>query len=339
MLGEGDTILDRFGNSAGRGTLGWAKAKWIRPLHVVPALCGITLLLAPVTFRHVAAAQTGDKVETNTITLGLVSETDRSAIEERFRDFVRYVARRLSSGSEIEGKVVVAPTTFQLVKLLEQRRVDFYMESAYPTYTINHVHGAGKTLLRRWKSGMTEYQGLIFTSRDSGIRSLEDLRGKTIAFEDPGSTSAYLLPKVFLQRSGFKLVQKREFDPFASPSEIGYVFAYSQKRLLDMVLTKQAAAGAFSTDDHANLSDRQKSVVTVLAQTERLPRHLLSVRSDLPSAIVGRLEEILLAMHEDEVGRRILNKSDQTTKFDRLPEGEAGLRRRLLETFYSPDKK
>jgi phosphonate transport system substrate-binding protein len=213
------------------------------------------------------------------------------------------------------------------------------MESAYPTNTINHVHGAGKTLLRRWKSGMTEYQGLIFTSRDSGVRNLEDLRGKTIAFEDPGSTSAYLLPKVFLQRSGFKLVQKREFDPFASSGEINYVFAYSQKKLLDLVLTEQAAAGAFSTDDHANLSDREKSHIAVLAQTERLPRHLLSVRSDLPSAVVARLEEILLAMHEDEVGRRILNKSDQTTKFDRLPEGEAGLRRRLLETFYSAEKR
>jgi ABC-type phosphate/phosphonate transport system substrate-binding protein len=76
----------------------------------------------------------------------------------------------------------------------------------------------------------------------------------------------------------------------------------------------------------------------VLAQTERLPRHLLSVRSDLPPALVARLEEILLAMHEDETGRRILNKTDQTTKFDPLPEGEAGLRRRLLETFYSREK-
>lgn len=332
MLVEVDRIRGRFGNSAGRATWGY------RP-RLSALVCGIALLFAHGTLGQVAAAETGKKFESKTITLGLVSETGRSAIEEHFRDFVRYVARRLSSGPEIEGKVLVAATPFQLVKLLEQRRVDFYVESAYPTYTINYVHGAGKTLLRRWKSGMTEYQGLIFTSRDSGIRRLEDLRGKTIVFEDPGSTSAYLLPKVFLQRSGFKLVQKREFDPYASPMEISYLFAYSQQKLLDLVLKKQAAAGAFSNDDHANLSDRDKSDITVLAQTERLPRHLLSVRSDLSSTIAGRLEEILLVMHEDEVGRRILNKTDQTTKFDQLPGGEAVLRRRLLETFYSPDKK
>lgn len=316
------------------------KRTCFRQMHFSALVCGMTLLCAGVTLlRNDVVAQTGNKGEVKTITLGLVSEINRSTIEDHFRDFVRYVARRLSSGSEIEGKVVVAPAAFQLAKLLEQRRVDFYMESAYPTYTINHVHGVGKTLLRRWKSGMSEYQGLIFTSRESGIRRLEDLRGKTIVFEDPGSTSGYLLPKVFLQRSGFKLVQKREFDPYAAPTEITYLFAYSQKKLLELVLKKQAGAGAFSNDDHANLTDQEKSEITVLAQTERLPRHLVSVRSDLPSAIAGRLEEILLTMHEDDEGRRILKKTDQTTKFDPLPGGEAALRRRLLETFYSSDKK
>ena len=315
------------------------KAVFYRRIYFSALVCGITLWFACVTLRHGVAGQTGNKAEVKTITLGLVSEINRSAIEEHFRDFVRYVAHRLSSGSEIEGKVVVAATPFELVKLLEQRRVDFYMESIYPTYTINYVHGAGKMLLRRWKGGMVEYQSLIFTNRDSGVRRLEDLRGKTIVFEDPSSTSGYLVPKIFLQRGGFKLVEKREFDPYASPTEISYLFAYSQKKLLDLVLGKQAAAGAFSDDDHAKLSDQRKSQIAVLAQTERIPRHLVSVRSDLPAAVAGRLEEILLAMHEDAEGRRILNKTDQTTKFDQLPGGEAALRRRVLETFYSPEKK
>lgn len=289
--------------------------------------------------RTDAAAQAENKIEIKTITLGLVSEINRYAIEEQFGDFVRYVAGRLSSESEVEGKVMIAATPFQLAKLLEQRRVDFYMESAYPTYTINYVHGAGKTLLRRWKGGMAEYQSLIFTKRDGGVRKLEELRGKTIVFEDPGSTSGYLLPKIFLQRSGFKLIEKRKYDPYASPLEISYLFAYSQKKLLDLVLNKQAAAGAFSNHDHASLSDQQKSELAVLAQTERIPRHLVSVRSDLPAAVAGRLQQILLAMHEDDQGRRVLKKTDQTTKLDPLPGGEAALRRRLLETFYSPEKK
>lgn len=305
---------------------------------LAPALiCCIALLCAGTILCHQVGAQSRNDHEVEKIALGIVSETNRAAIEDHFRDFVGYVARRLAPGSAIEGRVVIAPTPFQLAKLLEQRRVDFYMESAYPTYTINYVHGAGKTLLRRWKSGMDEYQSFIFTSHSSGIRRLEDLRGKTIVFEDPGSTSGYLLPKVYLQRSGFKLVEKRKFDPYVSPVEIRYFFAHNQENLLDSVLTKQADAGSFSNDDHANLSERKKADIAVLARTEKVPRHFLSVRADLPTAVADRLEKILLAMHEDNEGRRILNRTDQTTKLDRLPGGEPLLRRRFLEMFHAPE--
>jgi phosphonate transport system substrate-binding protein len=285
------------------------------------------------------AAQPREMVEVKTLTLGMVSETHRKEIEEHFRDFVRYVTRKLSSGREIEAKVVTAATPFDLAKLLEQRKVDFYMESAYPTYVINSVHGAGKLLLRRWKSGMSEYYSVIFTSRNSGIKRLEDLKGKTIVFEDPGSTSGYLMPKLFLQRRGLKLTEKVGFDPNSAASDVGYVFARSQDRLVEAVLTQQSAAGAFSNDDFAALDDKKKSEVAQLAQTDRLPRHLVSVRSDLAPALVASLETILLSMDDDAEGRKILQKTDGTTKFDVLPGGEAAMRRRLLESFYSPPAK
>jgi ABC-type phosphate/phosphonate transport system substrate-binding protein len=104
------------------------------------------------------------------------------------------------------------------------------------------------------------------------------------------------------------------------------------------VLTKKAAVGAFSDDDYARLDEKKKSDIIILAETERLPRHLLSVRKDFSPALADRLEKILLSMHENDQGRRILKNTDDTTKFDRLPEGDAGLRRRLAEIFQSPKK-
>ena len=284
-------------------------------------------------------AQTSGRVEAQIFTLGIVSQIHQKEIENHFRDFAGYVGRKLSATSKIEGKIIVAPTPPQLAALLAEKKVDFYMESPYPTYVINDVHGAGTLLLRRWKGGMAEYRALIFTKRNSATRRLEDLRGRIIAFEDPGSTSGYFLPKFFLSRSGFKLAEKSRMESNVSPGEIGYIFAHSQGALIDLVLTDQVAAGAFSDDDHAALDEKKKSNIGILAETERLPRHLLSIRKDLAPGLAKRLEEILLSMHEDPEGRRILEKTDQTTKFDLLPGGEAAMRRRLLETFYSPDKK
>ena len=299
----------------------------------------VAVLLCNLTAVSNALAQTREPAEPRTLSLGLVSETHRQEIEEHFRDFVRYVARKLASGPEIEGKVVVAATPFDLAKLLEQRKVDFYMESAYPTYVINSVHGAGKLLLRRWKSGLAEYYSVIFTKRDGGVRRLEDLKGKIFVFEDAGSTSGYLLPKLFMQRQGLKLTERGRFSPDSATTEVGYFFARTQEKLVEAVLAKQAAAGAFSNDDFDALEEKKKADIAALAQTDRLPRHLLSVRGDLAPQLVSRLEKILLAMDDDVDGRELLQKTDGTTKFDILPGGEAAMRRRLLDSFYSPGGK
>jgi phosphonate transport system substrate-binding protein len=79
--------------------------------------------------------------------------------------------------------------------------------------------------------------------------------------------------------------------------------------------------------------------LNVLAQTDFLPRHLVSVRKDLSQEASERLAAILQAMHEDTTGRQILSKMDNTMKFDNLPGGEEAMRRRLLDTFFDPQRK
>ena len=127
------------------------------------------------------------------------------------------------------------------------------MESPHPTYMINDVYAAGKLLLRRWKGGMADYHSAIFTRKDGDVSRLEDLKGKMIAFEDAESTSGYFLPKVFLNKRGFKLSQKSQADAKVAENEIGYIFAQTQGRLMDLVLTKKVAAGAFSNYHHLAL--------------------------------------------------------------------------------------
>ena len=106
-------------------------------------------------------------------------------------------------------------------------------------------------MLRRWKGGIADYRSVIFTSKQSGITRLEDLRGKIIAFEDPGSTSGYLLPKLFLLKKGFSVVEKATPAAKVSPVDIGYIFADTDKNIVNLVMQEKVAAGAFSNDDRA----------------------------------------------------------------------------------------
>lgn len=310
-----------------------------RPLPLCLIAAASLALLLNVSSGSKAAGQTTNQSAPNTIVLGIVSASHQREIEEHFRPFVSYVARKIFSASNAEGTVIVVSSLPELAKLLDQAKIDFFMESPYPTYVVNQIHGAGKLLLRRWKSGMAEYRSLIASGKGTGINHLEALRGKIIAFKDPESTSGYFLPKFFLQRNGFKLSQAGAPDAQVPAAEVRYIFAGDTQKLFEWILTKQVAAGTISDDDFAALDGKRKASLNILAQTELLPRHLVSVRRNLPQESSERLARALQSMYEDNEGRKILLNTDNTTKFDPLPGGEEAMRRRLLETFYASDRK
>ncbi len=63
-----------------------------------------------------AAGQTPERVKPQTLSLGIVSELSRTQIADHFNDFVRYVAGKLTPASNMEGKVVIASTPFELAR-------------------------------------------------------------------------------------------------------------------------------------------------------------------------------------------------------------------------------
>ena len=320
---QSHTLGESFGESMNR----------LLPLRLLLGVFAASILASN------AAAQPTPPSSSKTLTLGLVSTAAPREIEEHFREFVLYLSRRYHSAADAGGKVTVVGSLAELAKLLEQRQVDFYLESPYPTYVVNQVHGAGRLLLRRWKSGMAEYRSLIATRKDSGITRVDQLRGRLIAFEDPESTSGYFLPKFFLQRNGFKPAPAPALNAPVPAAEVGYTFAQSGDKVLELIFAGQVAAGAISDDDFGRLDERRKAALTIIGQTDLLPRHLVSVRKGMTADAAERLSRILQSMHENKEGEAILLKSDNTTRFDVLPGGEEAMRRRLLETFYVPDRR
>jgi phosphonate transport system substrate-binding protein len=283
----------------------------------------------------VEAAET---VSTNlkTIQLALVSTKPRERIVE-YLDLINYIAAKLGPG--MEGKVVIASDPAQLAKLIQGKGVDLYLESAYPTFLINERTGA-KLLLRRWKNGVAEYRTLLLTKIDNGITQPKDLLGKIIALEDSGSTSGYFLPKAFLVKQGFKVVQKSSLSDPVSAQEIGYVSSGgSEKNIINWVLLGRVSAGPLNSSDFDSLGRKTKSQLSILAETEKLPHNLVSVRRDLDAALVQRVKTILLAMHQDGAGQKALKKADKSTRFDPLPGTEEMLYQKIRELSRIVEKK
>ena len=110
-----------------------------------------------------------------------------------------------------EGQVKIAATVEGIAHLVSTGQVDLYFDSIYPATLVSDASGA-HPILRRWRFGVEKYHSVIFASKESGIKSIEDLPGHTISFDSPYSTSGFLLPSVYLLERDLNLVGKRSYN-------------------------------------------------------------------------------------------------------------------------------
>ena len=88
------------------------------------------------------------------------------------------------------------------VEALRNGDADISFMGALPYVLAHHQMGA-EVILAEVYRGRSVYTGRIFVRKDSGIKKLEDLRGKSIAFADPISESGYLYPLDLFVQAGY----------------------------------------------------------------------------------------------------------------------------------------
>src|SRR5258706_4871635 len=156
-----------------------------------------------------------------TLVLGRVCDDPVRAIRDR-QEFVDYLAKKLAPIGITSGKIVVVEKIGLLAQALKEGRVDLYHDSVVPTMVLSKRAGS-VPILRQWKYGEADYDGLIVVRKDSGINSLADLKGKVISFEEPHSTSATVLPRMLLEEKKLKLMQIKTAGA-VQPDTIGYTY-------------------------------------------------------------------------------------------------------------------
>jgi phosphonate transport system substrate-binding protein len=156
----------------------------------------------------------------HSLTIGSISNTPKEEIRE-FQPFIDYLVDSLADSNINVGRVMVASSLQEMSELINKGLVDLYIDSPFPIMAIEKRTDS-IAFMRRWKKGVREYNSVIFTRKDSGIQSLDDLKGKTISFEESFSTSGYFLPKATLLNEHYSLVEKRSQNSPVAKDKIGY---------------------------------------------------------------------------------------------------------------------
>lgn len=74
--------------------------------------------------------------------------------------------------------------------------------SAYAGAWLDTNGGVEPLVTAQEADGSISYVAVMITRADSGITSLEQMRGRSLAWADPNSTSGYLIPRFALRRQG-----------------------------------------------------------------------------------------------------------------------------------------
>jgi phosphonate transport system substrate-binding protein len=170
------------------------------------------------------------------------------------------------------------------------------------TADLAFVHPAGYVLANREAKAMivakdqwhgnTSYTARIYVLKDSGVKTLEDLRGKTIAFVDPSSASGYVYPMVVLIEKG--LVRNRDPKTFFKD----FVFSGSHDAGLQALL--HGHVDAFASFDQAReqyLKDpAQRERIIFVAESAPIPEGGIAARDGLDPALFAKVRTALLSM-------------------------------------------
>jgi phosphonate transport system substrate-binding protein len=144
--------------------------------------------------------------------------------------------------------------------------------------------------------GANSYKGQINVRADSGIESLDDLKGKVMCWVDPNSTSGYIIPRIMLQANGI--------DPDADFSQT--IEAGSHNNVVTQVYNGDCDAGATYADARSSIEDDVADVkekVVVLAETTDIPNDSVSFIKDIPADVREKLVNALLEIAASEEGQ------------------------------------
>ncbi len=151
--------------------------------------------------------------------------------------------------------------------------------------------GARPLLLEIYATGNPVYYSCIWVRRDSGIETIEDLRGKTIAFADQVDMSGHLLPRDIFVRAGLLDADRLGREFFKQ-----VYFAGGDEQAVRAVLNGFVEAAGVSEFSYLLLRPEEREQVTVIARSVASPSHLVMARPGLSAQITERFTQALLAL-------------------------------------------
>jgi len=236
------------------------------------------LITAAALISTTATARAADwKGQYSELTFAVVPAENASGVGDRYAPYMDYLTKQL-------GVPVKLRIANDYAAVIEGQRAGNVQIAYYGPASYSKAYMTGvKTepfLTTRNNDGAIGYYSVIYVKADSPYKDIRDLKGKTIGFVDPNSTSGYNAPRFYLHKIGI------DADSFFGKSII--TGSHENGVIALDKGTVDCAADWWNADDDSNLTRMvakgmaKKEDFRIIFKSALLPGSPYAYLSDLP---------------------------------------------------------
>ena len=251
-------------------------------------------------------------------------------IETSFRKF-HPLFEYLESRTGFEMKLVVPADLPEFETMTRSAGVDFALQDPHTYEQLAPLYEESSLLQTRGLDGATSQAAVVIVRRDSGLRELRQLRGRTVMFGPRVSSAKWIAARLLFESAQIDIDHDLKYVNGGCCEDIAFtvmIRSVDAGVICDHFLAQHGAR-------HENIGIDAGSLV-VLDHTVPLPTRIFAARKGLPPDVVGAVTRALLDLDPaDDAHTEILARAEigglfRTTRTDYLeglgPVGARGRR-------------
>lgn len=248
---------------------------------------GLTTLAVTLGVQTLSANQNEWPKE---VTFGVIPVAGATSVKDTFGGLADYLQNTLG----VKVKLQTAGDYTGVITGMQHKHIDI----AYfgPKSYVEAAKRAGAEAVATEvdaESGLPGYKGMIITKKGSGLKSLEDIKGKKWAFTSSQSTSGTLVPTVMFSKKGI--------DPQKYFSKVVYSGGH-EASILSVKAGKVDAASTNNLDFNRGLGRNWNADdFNVIWTSDIIPGSPMTVRKDLPTSFKMAVKGAFLSLDDKEL--------------------------------------
>jgi phosphonate transport system substrate-binding protein len=266
------------------------------PFHSNKKILSVLVILTLLIAAHLPGNSVA--AEADTITIGLLPEMNVFKQRQRFKPLAEYLSDNLG----IQVKLTILSRYGNIIERMKEQQIDAAFLGSFTGALAISQLGVEPLARPINMDGTSTYFGHIFVRKDSGIKTVADMQGKSLALVERATTAGYVFPLAWFKRNGVENIATY----FSS-----HDFHGSHDATIDAVLNGKADVGAGKNTIYDRVraaNQRIDQELDILASSPRVPSNGLCVRPDVDEKYKTQLKDLLLNLHHNPQGLRVLEK-------------------------------